>query len=440
MPLSLRHVLVVLIAGSLLLAGAGLAPPPREAVGTWWDRTQPGKGQKLLQSKYYAIRSDLAVEETKEWGRHLDLMYEEYSRRLVQGGGLRRRTPEILNVLLFARQQDYLDTMRTQYGVNATGSGGMFFVTQRGGGLAFFTENLSHQRVAHVAQHEGFHQFAHAFFGNDLPPWLNEGLAEFFGHSIVDGKTIVIGQAPPQTLELLRQSVTAQKYLPFVDLLQMDHARWNGAVRIGVAAQQYEQSWSMVHFLVYGNGGKYQAAFQRMLQMVNAGTRSYEAMRTAFGLTTDKDINDFEAKWIEHIQSASPSTYIAARIRLEFLAEGLRTVWEKGHRPATLQELRKELIDADFKYPMAAHGYKLTLDATDDANYMLPQDAANKKPVALELVPSPVPRSAAAKKLEEKNPTPPIVRTRGMAPKDVSAQWKRRKDAPEEFDYVLTSS
>jgi hypothetical protein len=415
------------------------APPSRQAVGEWWDRTQPGKGQKAPQSKYYNVRSDLAVPETQTWARHLDTMYEEYTRRLVMGGGLRRRTPEVLNVFLFARRQDYLDTMRTQFGLNATGSGGMFFMTPRGGGLAFYTENLPQQRIAHVAQHEGFHQFAHAFFGNDLPPWLNEGLAEFFGHSIVDGKSIVIGQAPPQVLELMRQSVKENKYIPFNDLLQMDEGRWNGAVRMGTAAQQYEQSWSMVHFLVYGNAGKYQPAFQQMLRMVNGGTRSYQAMRTAFGLATDTDIRDFEAKWIEHIQKANPSTFIAARVRLEFLAEGLKAAWQKGQRPATLQELRKTLMDEQFKYPMTAHGYTLTLNASDDSNYAVPLDATNKSPVALELIAAAVPRTAAAKKLEEQHPTPPTIRTRGMEPKDVVVQWKRRSDSPAEFDYEMVS-
>ena len=81
---------------------------------------------------------------------------------------MRQRSPGHPNVYMFARQRDYLDTLRTQFGINGMGSGGMFFVSPRGAGLAFWTEGLPRQRVAHVVQHEGFHQFAYAFFGNDI--------------------------------------------------------------------------------------------------------------------------------------------------------------------------------------------------------------------------------------------------------------------------------
>lgn len=438
-PLALVAIACVLSAMVGAASDRQAKPAEAQAIGTWWDRTQPAKGRKPPKSKYYSVRSDLSIEATQQWARHLDTMYEEYTRRLVQGGGLRRRTPEVLNVLIFARQQDYLDTLRTQFGLNAMGSGGVFFMTPRGGGLAFFTENLPHQRIAHVAQHEGFHQFAHAFFGNDLPPWLNEGLAEFFGECVVEGDAVIIGQASPQVLEVVRQAAAAGKQLPFIDLLQMDDSRWNAAVRSGTAALQYQQSWSMVHFLVYGDNGKYQGAFQRMLQMVNAGTRPYEAMRSAFGLATDADVRDFEAKWVEHAKAAPPSSYVSARSRIEFLAEGLRAVWDRGQRPTTLAELRKSLVEADFSYPLSAHGYTMTLRASDESNYTVPLDAANTKDIAVELVPSPMPRNPSGKKLEEQHPTPPIIRTRGLQPREVRAQWSRRKDSPGEWDYDIVS-
>lgn len=421
----------------MFLMHAAAAPPGKEpqAVGTWIERTQPGKGRKLPQSKHYTIRSDLDAEETKEWGRHLDVMYEEYTRRLVQGGNLRPRSPEFLNVMMFARQQDYLDTLRTQFGINATGSGGMFFVTPRGGGLAFFTESLPKQRVAHVVQHEGFHQFAYAFFGHDMPPWLNEGLAEFFGGSVVDGKRVIIGQAPPHVLESVRRLVAQEKYLPFNELLQMTSPQWIATLQRGEAAPLYQQSWSMVHFLVYGDRGRYQGAFQKMLQLLNAGTRPYEAMRLAFGLTTDEDVRLFEARWKAHLEQAQPSSFIAAQIRLEFLAEGLRAVWNKGERPATLEELQKALVEAKFKYPMTSHGYTLVFDAADEANFTVPRDATVKGPVKLELIPSPVPRTAVAREQEAEHPTPPIIRTRGLVPRELQVEWARRKDVPQEFEY-----
>lgn len=413
------------------------AAPPPQAQGHWWDRTAPGRGRALPKSKYYSIRSDLTAEETQKWARHLDIMYEEFTRRLVQGGGLQRRSPEVLNVFIFARERDYLDTLRMQFGLNAMGSGGMFFITNRGGGLAFFTENLPHQRIAHVAQHEGFHQFAHAFFGNDLPPWLNEGLAEFFGECVVEDGKVIIGQASPAVLEAVRQAAAKGEHIPFTQLLQTDNDLWAVSVQAGTAALQYMQSWSMVHFLVYGDGNKYQGAFQRMLKMVNSGTRSYEAMRQAFGLATEADVRDFEQRWVAHAVAAKPSSYMSARSRLEFLAEGLRTLWQRGQRPANLDGLRTALVEENFSFPVGTHGYTMLLKASDAKNFEVPQDATHRKPIALEMVPTPAPRGGPAKELEEKHPTPPVIRTKGLQPRELRVQWKRRADSPGEWDYEI---
>jgi hypothetical protein len=410
----------------------------RAAIGSWWDRTDPGRG-KLPQSRYYSIRSDLGRDLSTQYAAHLDTMYDEYSRRLVQGGGLRRRSPEFLNVYMFARQQDYLDTMRTRFGINAQGSGGMFFVApQRGAGLAFFVEDLPRQRVEHVIQHEGFHQFAAAFFGNDLPPWLNEGLAEFFGESVVEGRTVVIGQASPQVVAQVRDAVKRGQSIPFLDLLSMDDARWNANVRSGQAALQYMQSWSVVHFLVYGADGKYQPNFQALLQLVNAGTKPLDAMRKAFRFRDDGDLAVFESKWKEYAAAAKPGAYIAARGRLEFLAEGLAEVWAKGARPATLDELKSALREDKFTYVATTHGYMLQLSAADDANFAVPDDDVNAKPVTIELVPA-TPAKGASKpgKGTPDVPFPPAIRTRGLAPKDVAVAWRRRAGDPTHFDYEI---
>lgn len=433
---------VLALLGALAaLAGAApqsaKSPAPRQAVGTWWDRTAPSSGRKLPTSRYYAIRSDLAPELTKRYADHLDTMYDEFARRLVVRSGLRKRSPDIPNVLMFASQQDYLDTLRTQFGINGTGSGGMFFVSPRGAGLAFWVGGLPRQRVEHVIQHEGFHQFAYAFFGSEMPPWLNEGLAEFFGESVVDGGTVVIGQASPQVVGQVRKAVEEGKSIPFMDLLQMDDQRWNGNVRSGTAALQYMQSWSMVHFLVYGEGGKYDALFVRMLRLLNSGKKPFDAMREAFGLANEANVREFEDAWKVHARAAKPGAYVAARGRLEFLAEGLRDAWNRGDRPKTLDDLKAAMRAARFQWTSSSHGYVLKLDAADDANFAIPDDEVNNAVPAFELVAAKPSRNAKARKLDEEHPLPPMLRTRDLRPNDVGVRWIRNPSDPAEFSYEL---
>jgi hypothetical protein len=429
---------VVVAVHAAAASAAPVAPPAQQvAVGTWWDRTAPPRGGKVPQSRHYSIRSDLPVAQTKEYADHLDTMYDEYFRRLVKQAGLRQRSPEYPNVYMFASQQDYLDTLRTNFGINGTGSGGMFFIGPRGAGLAFWVEKLPRQRVGHVIQHEGFHQFAHAFFGNDLPPWLNEGLAEFFGESVVEGKSVVIGQASPEVVTQVRTAVEKDKYLPFMDLLQMDSARWNGNVQSGNARLQYMQSWSMVHFLVYGENGKYEPYFSTMLKLLNAGTKPFDAWKKAFSLDTETEVLQFESRWKDYARAAKPGAYVAARNRLEFLAEGLREVWSKGARPKDLEELKAAMRAEKFQFTSSSHGYVTKLDSADDANFSIPDDEVNVKQPSIEFVTAKPSKNAKAKKLEEEHPTPPMLRTRNLQPNDVGVGWTRSTVDPAQFSYEI---
>lgn len=416
------------------------APPStasQQAVGTWWDRTAPPVGHKLPNSRYYTIRSDLISAQTKQYADHLDTMYGEFTKQLVAQSGLRKRSPDYPNVLMFSKQQDYLDTLRTQYAIDGTGSGGMFFISPRGAGLAFWVEGLPKQRVEHVIQHEGFHQFAYAFFGNEMPPWLNEGLAEFFGESVVDGTSVIIGQASPQVVDQVRKAVVQEKYIPFMNLLQMDDQRWSANVHNGSAGMQYMQSWSMVHFLVYGEEGRYGPSFTVMLKLLNDGTKPFDAMRKAFSLATEPDVLRFESKWKEYAKVAKPGAYVAARGRLEFLAEGLREVWSKGGRPKNVEELKTAMRDLKFQYTSSSHGYVTKLDAADDINFAVPDDEVNTKPVTIEFVVNKPAKGTKAKKLEEQLPTPPMLRTRNLRPNDVGVSWYRSSSDPTQLNYDI---
>src|SRR5688572_12857032 len=180
------------IASLLVLACAQLCwAQDRQAQLSWWDRS--------VQEKvgHYWIKTDLPADEAISLAQHLNFMYAEYSKRLAS---MPVRVQERLNVLLFKDRRDYELTLLARFGVSAKGSGGMFFVNSAapGGALALWTGDLPRQRIQHVIQHEGFHQFAYSRFGNDLPVWLNEGLAEFFGESLVIGDTFIIGQTTPR--------------------------------------------------------------------------------------------------------------------------------------------------------------------------------------------------------------------------------------------------
>jgi len=140
-----------------------------------------------------------------------------------------------------------------------------------------------------IIQHEGFHQFAHAVIGGDIPVWMNEGLAEYFGESLYTGDGYVTGVAPPQRIRRLQTWIKRGNAISIREMMRMPHMLWNAQMNI----VNYDQAWSMVYFLAHGDGGRYQKAFNGFLRDVGRGAGWERAWQRHFGAGT----RDFEKRW-----------------------------------------------------------------------------------------------------------------------------------------------
>ena len=385
-----------------------------------------------VRSKHYRILSDLPADETRIYAEHLDLIYGEYARRLAS---LPQQAPEIPFVLMFARERDYLEVLRATYGVNATGSGGMFFITPAGAALAFFTESLPRSRVLHVVQHEGFHQYAHSRFAGKLPPWVNEGLAEFFGEAIVVDGRVIVGQASPGPVHALRKAIEQRQTVDFLRMLTMDLDAWNANVRAGSAGIQYMQAWSMVQFLGWAEGGRHQRAFEGYLRLIHGGTPSDRAFVQAFG--TD-DVRSFEDAWKAWASTLEPTAFATAASRMTFLAEGMRSLARAGERADSLEDLLARLRARDFSIEVTIHGRTERLTPEDAILDIPKDDLATTKPVFELLPPKPAKSTTAERKREADFPMPPGLTTRGLEPRELVLRWTRTKEGSD-FDYELLS-
>ena len=412
-----RYLLLSLCLCVSVVCLSGAQSPPRQAQLSWWDRSPEKK------VGYYWVKTDLPAPQANALARHLNLMYEEYSRRLAS---LPLRGQEKLNVLIFHDPQDYQLTLRARFGVNAQGTGGMFFVTPAGAALAFWTKDLPQRRIEHVVQHEGFHQFAFSRFGDDLPMWVNEGLAEFFGESVMVEDKLILGQTTPRILDAIKNGIEKNQHVPFRSMLSMSPQKWNAAVNNGDAAMNYHQAWSMVHFLVYGDGGKYTSAFETYLRHLNNGLASEEAFTRTFG----PDIELFETAWKRYAMAAKPSAFVTALERLEFLAEGLMELGRLKRTPQSMDELKTMLREINFTHTTRAHGREETLSAADDAMFTIPMDDVCPEQPIFELT-KPRPKTSPTRRermLEEQNPTPPQIVTQHLRPKGLALRWLRDED------------
>jgi hypothetical protein len=380
----------------------------------WWDTAVE------LEAGRYRVRTDLGPREARRITGHLADLQGEYARRLA---GIPPRAPSPLVVLLFARREDYLETIQQRFGVDPQGTGGLFVAGPTHSALALYVEDQPPRRFMRALQHEGFHQFAYSRFGGDLPIWVNEGLAEYFGEAFLDDGRLIVGLSRPQVLAAVQQALELGTYVPFERMLSMTSRQWSEGLAADAAPLRYHQAWSMVQFLVYGDGGRYAAPFEKYLRMINAGFTSSHAFSRAF--ETD-DIASFEARWKEFVLAAAPSALGTALERIEFLAMGAIELGRQGSSPESLGELAEALRGIGFSADVSGEGANAALRAGDESVYRIPLDGLCQEQPVFDVVAARtghLPRRL--QRLEEVFPTPPSIRTVNLRPCDLEVRWSR---------------
>jgi tetratricopeptide (TPR) repeat protein len=129
--------------------------------------------------------------------------------------------------------------------------------------------------------HTLYHEYTHALLRlnfSNLPLWLNEGLAEFFGNTTLGDKEIKTGTIDPGHLQLLIQS----KLIPIETLLEVDHRSpyYNESNRASVF---YAESWALVHFLMLDEDARQKQLLKNFLSAWEKSGSQVDAAREAFG-------------------------------------------------------------------------------------------------------------------------------------------------------------
>jgi hypothetical protein len=247
------------------------------------------------------------------------------------------------------------------------------------------------------------------------------------------GDRLIIGQSTPRVIESIKQAIADESHIRFYDMLTMTDDQWLQRLSTGDAAMQYHQAWSMVHFLVYGDGGKYRRPFEAYLKLLNEGVESEQAFIRIFG----RDLDAFEARWKAHMAEAVPSAFITAMERIEFLAEGALRLSRDKLAPETMEALQSALQEADFAHTVDHHGYESVLEADDPTVYQIPEDEHTRRPATFEIGrPDADLRTHRSRMFEERQPTPPSIRTKHLEPRDLVVHWKRDTETGE-LSYVI---
>lgn len=233
--------------------------------------------QREYPTRYYIIHTDLDETTVREAALRITTMAEEYVRRSQSFSG---KITQRLPFHLFGSLDDY-------HAVGGIpGSMGLY----NGRSLMAVAVPGRREQLWRILQHEGYHQFVHAVITGDIPVWVNEGMAVYFEEAVFTGDGVVTGLIPQRRLERIRAGIEEGGLKSVAQMMLLERTAWNHELR----SSNYDQAWSMVHFLAHADEGRLQPRFEGFLRDVGNKRLDWKgAWVRNFGNNTA----DFQKAW-----------------------------------------------------------------------------------------------------------------------------------------------
>ena len=151
-----------------------------------------------------------------------------------------------------------------------------------------------------VLAHEGFHQFIGYELGQQIPIWLNEGMAQYFETCYNIGTHFYVGQISRSKLLYAQALIVNKQAPPLAQMIQWDRATFYANANVA-----YPMSWALVYYLLNSNNDHFeQSQFRRYLQDLKSGKNDIKSLQWRFGSNS----NHWQADFEDYILHLKPQT------------------------------------------------------------------------------------------------------------------------------------
>ena len=307
----------------------------------------------------YQLHTNLTEPEAEPFRAHLDRVFQAFSKRF----GVAQADGPPMPVYLYRTPWQYKDALR-QHGINTAHSGGLYFRTDQHRALATFFRDRGYHEVFAVLQHEGFHQFADDRFGEALPLWLNEGLAQYFEDGLMVGNTFHVGLLNTYRLAVVQDALAGGHLDELRDMLSVDMDKLNQLLMHNPvrAYLLYGVWWSFVIFLIQGDNGAHLPVVHHALKQILATGQPQDIT----------PLSELEQSWHAFLRQAEPDPLSQTLTRMTVLGDLMTLMFERERRQHTMwEELRRrarirqiEIVERHH------HGADKTYHADDERLYV----------------------------------------------------------------------
>jgi len=246
-------------------------------------QAQTDNDWRLTKSEHFEIYSQSA----DDTARSALLWFEQLRAFFLQQTGLKLDHSPAVRVIGFRSPKEYepyrLHAIADAYYV---ASGSRDYIVMAGLGAGEFP----------VAAHEYAHLILRACGLND-PPWLNEGMAEFYSTVRIGAHGSNLGAAPLANIQTLRRS----SWMPLSAFLALP-AGSLGEDR-GRAGLYYAQSWALAEMLLLSP--EYGSRFPELIATLSSGAPSLQTLTNMYAKSPDAITRDVHA-WVDERQRFTP--------------------------------------------------------------------------------------------------------------------------------------
>jgi tetratricopeptide (TPR) repeat protein len=187
-----------------------------------------------------------------------------------------RAHPSPVITILALKNEDSMRAMLPEYWVKGHVHPAGIFFTRMNQFYAAVRLDAQGQNPYEAIYHEYYHALTLPYFPN-LPLWVAEGLADFFGNTELTSDHAGMGLPDESLVYVLHHG-----FMPLDTLFKVDHSSpfYNETNKTSVF---YAESWALIHYLMVADHESHKPALMNYLDALSRGATQDEAASKAFG-------------------------------------------------------------------------------------------------------------------------------------------------------------
>ena len=255
------------------------------------NKTGPQWKKKYIrETKHYSVLSNVSQPFADEIAQHAELAFNAYSHHFPTD---RLKNSPKSRIIVFESQLQFMEYNYLTTDHMFENAAGIYSPIMKE--LVLFDSNDKEDTID-TLYHEGFHQFLDLCLSvQDVPICFNEGMAEYFGASRIQGGQLTTGLVNRYRLQTIQRAVEDGNFIPLKDVFTYTQGQYYQNAHLC-----YAEGWSLMHFLIHAGGEGYRPLLRNYFKALFNGKSQDEPFQEGFGKVNWKNLTQ---EWKRYVKS-----------------------------------------------------------------------------------------------------------------------------------------